>query len=197
MFSVLLVRRHPSSRSVTRPMSPSRRLLIGIALLLSVSACSKAVPSPTATATPPTPQETVAPSVVPSSTVTTAPTVVLDSTPVPGKGNVTGLIIRAPMGVDPHPMRDTKLYLAEMLRNAQGDLDGLAGVDEEQAPFAWTDTEGQFAFRDVEPGHYALIIKHPLSLILAHDELTARDIVVEVTADQIQDIGSIQVNITE
>jgi len=94
-------------------------------------------------------------------------------------------------------MGDTKLYLAEMLRNPQGELAGLAGVDEERAPFTWTDAEGRFAFVDVEPGNYALVIKHPLTLVLAHDEPSDRDIATEVTADQIQDLGTIHVDLTE
>ena len=36
-----------------------------------------------------------------------------------------------------------------------------------------------------------LVIKHPISLILAHDEPSSRDIVAEVVAGQVQDLGTI------
>ena len=166
-------------------------------LVLLLTACSGGATPSVAVADTPTPQATAVPSAAPTATVTAAPTVVLNNTPATGKGNVIGLITRAPRGVEPYPMTDTKLYLAEMLRNAQGELAGLAGVDEERAPFTWTDYQGQFAFTDVEPGHYALVIKHPLTLVLAHDVPSNSDIVVEVIAGQVQDLGAIQVDITE
>jgi hypothetical protein len=197
MFSVFRVRQHRRGAHGSGRASTSGRLLSWILLLLFVAGCSRGASTATGVADTPAPQETQAPTVVPSETATSAPTAVLDSTPSPGKGNAIGLMIRAPRGVQPHPMQSTKLYLAEMLRNAQGDLAGLAGVDEERAPFAWTDAEGRFAFADIEPGHYALVIKHPLTLALAHDEPSGRDVVVEVIAGQIQDLGTIQVDLTE
>ncbi len=197
MLVGLRVSHHDGAASNVAKSSRFWLFLASILLSFLIVACSEGAPTETAVVDTPTPQETKAPSAVPTETVTAAPTVVLDSTPVPGKGNVIGVVIRAPLGVEPHPMANTKLYLAEMLRNAQGDLAGLAGVDEERAPFAWTDEEGQFAFTDVEPGHYALIIKHPLTLVLAHDQPSNRDIVAEVLDGQIQDLGTIQVDITE
>ena len=130
-------------------------ILVCALVLLAPTACSGAPESATIMVDTPAPQATAMPSIVPTVTVTAAPTVVLDRTPTSGKGNVIGLMIRAPRGVAPYPMADTKLYLAEMLRNASGELAGLAGVDEERAPSTVTDSKGQFAFTDIEPGHYA------------------------------------------
>ena len=197
MLVVLRVSHHHSAAGGTAKRPQCWLLLACILLSFLTVACSEGVPTATAVADTPTPQETKAPSAVPTETVTSAPTVVLDSTPVPGRGNVIGVMFRAPLGVEPHPMGDTKLYLAEMLRNAQGELAGLAGVDEERAPSTRTDAQGQFVFSDIEPGHYALVIKHPLTLVLAHDQPSNRDIVVEVIAGQIQDLDTIQVEITE
>lgn len=197
MLAVLGVPRHGKLREGVSRVSFIRLLIACILLLSFATACSGGAPTESVIADTPTAQITQAPSVAPTVTVTAAPTVVLDSTPAPGKGNVIGAIIRAPRGVEPYPMADTKLYLAEMLRNAQGELAGLAGVDEERAPFTWTDAKGQFVFTDIEPGHYALIIKHPITLVLAHDDPSNRDIVAEVVADQIQDLGAIQVDLTE
>ena len=196
MFALVRALRHGKPARYAPRVLLTWPLLICVILVSTVS-CSTGAPAVSTVAAPPSPQATEAPSVVPTETVTLAPTVVLDTTPVPGKGNVTGVMIRAPRGVDPYPMADTKLYLAEMLRNAKGDLAGLAGVDEERAPFTWTDSKGQFVFTDVQPGHYALVIKHPLTLVLAHDDPSNRDIVVEVVAGQVQDIGTTQVDLTE
>jgi hypothetical protein len=93
------------------------------------------------------------------------------------------------------PMVDYVLFLAQILVNTEGQLSGIAGVDESTAPMAVTDASGQFVFINVEPGAYALAIKHPLNLLLARDVRSNQDIVLEVRPGQVTDLGPIMVSI--
>ena len=45
-----------------------------------------------------------------------------------------------------------------------------------------TNAAGQFVFTDIEPGHYALILKTPLTLQPIKDATTSREIVMDVAA---------------
>lgn len=92
-------------------------------------------------------------------------------------------------------MSDYPLYLAQVLTNRQGDLSGVAGLDETAAPWSVTDSAGQFVFADVEPGVYVLVIRHPHSLYLAHDVTLGQDVVLEIREGQITDLGLITVSI--
>lgn len=105
-------------------------------------------------------------------------------TPEPGKGHVLGQIMRESDIRPREPLAGWTLYLGQVHRNVSGKIVPLASVIEETAPKAMTDAEVRYAFTNVEPGLYALIIKHPLTLVLAHDLLTDQDVVVEVVAGE-------------
>ncbi len=105
--------------------------------------------------------------------------------PAPGKGHLLGQIMRESEIRPREPLAGWTLYLAQVQRNVSGEIVPLASVVEELAPTAITDRDGRFAFADVEPGLYALVIKHPLTLVLARDLQTDQDVVVEVIADQV------------
>lgn len=117
------------------------------------------------------------------------------ATPAPGKGNVTGIILNSQAGIGVYPLAEYPLYLAILLKNAEGEWTGLARVDEKTAPMAMTDGEGRFFFANVPPGMYALVIKHPLRLIAVLDTSTGQNTVLEIKSGEITDVGTITVAI--
>ncbi|MFH1084400.1 MAG: hypothetical protein V1772_01375 [Chloroflexota bacterium] len=180
------------------------RLVVLTLLIGALSGCRQATPPvtpetvealPTAASQEAPTQTVVQPTPTPAPTA--IPTAPIHNTPSPGKGNVIGAISRVPRGLPAEPMAGRALYLARLLENAQGQLAGIAGLDEKEAPLAVADDEGRFIFQDVEPGFYALIIKHPITLILAHDLLTDRDVVTEVRPDITSDLGELQVEVND
>lgn len=110
--------------------------------------------------------------------------------PAEGLGVVTGTLTRDVRGVPLQPVTEATLYLAEVLRGSDGELSGLAGLDEESAPSTVTDEDGQFAFTDVEPGLYLLIIKTPLSVAPVRD-VDGEDVAADVVAGQAAELGII------
>jgi len=92
-------------------------------------------------------------------------------------------------------MSDYIVYLAQLLPNTDGTPSGIVRVDENTAPMTITDSSGRFFFGDVEPGYYALAIKHPLNLLLARDVNSGEDVLFEVKAGEVVDIGEIVVSI--
>jgi len=88
----------------------------------------------------------------------------------------------------------TTLYLAQVLMAGE-DPSGLASMDENNAPSTVVSEYGQFAFVDIEPGLYALIIKTPVSLLVAHDLMVDRDVVFEVGEGNRLDIGDLVVSV--
>jgi len=144
----------------------------------------QAYPAPVQRETPPT---------LPSTTGYLAATPV-PVTPMPGKGVVTGVLVRSLAGQAIGPRTDTKVFLAKMITK-EGDVVGIASLNEETAPWALTNVEGQFTFVGLGPGKYALIIKTALAAVLAHDVVADEDVVATVAADQVVELGEIQVDI--
>jgi hypothetical protein len=105
--------------------------------------------------------------------------------PAAGKGHVTGQIMRESSIRPREPLAGWTLFLAQVHLNVSGQISPVASVIEGMAPETVTDRDGRYAFLDIEPGLYALVIKHPLTIVLAHDIETEMDIVVEVVAGEV------------
>ncbi len=125
------------------------------------------------------------PTVALEATLEALPTLAPLAEPAPGRGHLIGQIMRESDIRPREPLAGWTLYLAQVHRNVSGEIAPIASVVEELAPVAVTDREGRYAFADLEPGLYALVIKHPLTLVLAHNLETGQDVVVEIIADQV------------
>jgi hypothetical protein len=173
----------------SKTASPTTR-----ALVPAIGGPEEAYPGPDATAEPyPAPelQEAM------QATLEALPTLAPLGDPASGKGHLTGQIMRESDIRSREPLAGWTLYLALVHRNVSGEIAPLASVVEATAPTAVTDRDGRFAFADVEPGLYALVIKHPLTLVLARDLQTDQDVVVEITADQVAQEPLIVVTISD
>lgn len=120
----------------------------------------------------------------------TVPTVVFP-TSHPGLATITGVILRAGTKTS---IQD-ELYLSEALETTDPEQMWV-GVDKAIDPRAALDTNtGAFAFYDVSPGTYALVIMHPLSTpVLVDDPETGETMFLTVEVDDNVDLGTILVN---
>ena len=110
--------------------------------------------------------------------------------PVPGRGVVTGVVIRHLAGVPVGPIAEARLFLAKMITDEDAPFE-VARLNEQSAPSSLTNTEGQFVFVSVEAGKYALILKLPMAAMLAHDVVMDQDVVVDVVADEVVELGKV------
>jgi len=87
------------------------------------------------------------------------------------------------------PYPELRLYLGILLLSDDG-KSTLARVDALKAPTAITDADGRFTFTDLEPDRYILVLQvPPNNLMKLNDPDTGQDMVVDVEAGKITDIG--------
>lgn len=104
--------------------------------------------------------------------------------PAPGKGHLTGQIENERDGQTREPLAGWRLLLAQVHYDVSGNISPVASVVEGRAPEAVTDRDGRYAFADLEPGLYALVLSHPMSVSVARDVRTEQDVVVEILAGE-------------
>ncbi len=104
--------------------------------------------------------------------------------PAPGKGHLMGQIESESDGQTREPLAGWRLLLAEVHYDVSGNISPIASVIEGMAPETVTDRDGRYAFPDLEPGLYALVLRHPLNVFVARDIRTDQDVVVEVVAGE-------------
>lgn len=105
--------------------------------------------------------------------------------PAEGKAILTGVLKvehtdTAMMGVE--------LYLANHI-GATPDTP-MYSMDPSSAPRTATDNEGYFVFRDVPPGHYAIVVWSPFNSFLIRDPKTKLSFALDVQPNQVYDIGT-------
>lgn len=88
------------------------------------------------------------------------------------------------------PVRGQLFYLAELLP-VEGELTGgfVPALDTTVAPRAESNDLGEVLFTMVPPGRYALAFMTPIGPILVNDEKTNKEILVDVEAEKLIDLG--------
>lgn len=110
--------------------------------------------------------------------------------PTSGKTTVTGIVISEHTN---EPIVNVPVFLAETFY--EGDSAAFV-LDGAFSPIAITDSEGRFAFVDIMPGGYVLVIGNPEVTdyeIIPNEEQKAR--VWTVEADKIEDLGDIMTDV--
>lgn len=171
-------------------MTLKRRYVAAVALLTIAGAwltgCGTSVTPTPVESIIATPDETLA-AISPQPT----PDPSLDSgLPTPTSSDVAvvgGVLVR-----DGYP-GDTKLQLARVIRSEDG-TPLVASVGEKSSPTAVTDEHGRFAFTDVPPDTYGLVLVTPLGSVVFSDESGA-NLLFDVEAGEVLDIGEIHTDI--
>jgi hypothetical protein len=151
-----------------------------LALALLAGAC-RPTPGPGATAEPYPVATSAAASAVP---VSVAPT-----PSAPDKATITGRLLINPD--NPRPVAGALLYLAEIIREASG-TPYLAGFERVNSPRTLTDAAGQFAFVDVAPEHYSLVLDRVReAFLLGNPDESPGDFIFEAKAGEVLDLGEL------
>lgn len=122
-------------------------------------------------------------------TVDTSPLVV----PQPASnqvGVVTGTLYRVDDAGQREPLRGATLYLGAIIKAADG-TEAMAQMDRGTSPKALTNGLGQFAFVDVPPERYGLMLDTIQGTLLLNDPATGGDFVVEVAGGQTIELGEL------
>lgn len=75
-----------------------------------------------------------------------------EPTPSSDSGVVTGALF-----LQGKPVQNVNIYLAEMIKDSNGE-ESIATYDRTSSPRAFTDSDGNFVFSNVQPGNYSLIL---------------------------------------
>lgn len=87
------------------------------------------------------------------------------------------------------PMVGVELYLANHIGSTPETP--MYGMDPSNAPHAITDSEGRFVFKDISPGHYAIVLWNPFNSFLVRDPKTGLHLTIDAQPDQVYDVGDL------
>jgi hypothetical protein len=107
-------------------------------------------------------------------------------------GVVTGKLFRLPSpdNTSTEPLSRLHIYLAELIKTKEGMQ--LASLSKDTAPTATVDAKGTFAFADVPPGRYGLMLDTPQGVILLNQPESGGDLIVEVQGGKVVDLGDLK-----
>jgi hypothetical protein len=150
-----------------------RLVILVLAFGLVLSACQSPTSVPTAAGGAATP----------------VPTVDLAQKPEPGKATAIGRIMTH--GTN-QPYANVIVRLAEVVDLGTAEEDAFA-LDETNSPGTVSDEQGYFAFSSIEPGDYVLIFGNISTIYVIPTSTPDHAIVVQLTQDQVTDIGELQI----
>jgi hypothetical protein len=106
------------------------------------------------------------------------------------KGVVHGILLEADSKQPLTEAKGVDVFLGAVLRSADNPQ-GLASLDKLTAPRADPDDSGRFVFADVPPGEYALIVRSPISEVVARKLDQSGDVIVTVVPGNAIDLGEV------
>ena len=171
-----------------------RIMWIGILIIIFLGACSAASPSQTGGVSPtdipasqyPGPYiEATKDSAYPAPATPVPGASLPTSTSDPQMGNVQGVLL-----LNGQPVNNVFFYLAEIIKDKTG-KDIVAGLDRVNSPNTHTNNDGSFAFINMKPGKYGLILDVATNQFLINYPDETKAIVITVEAGKTVDLGTL------
>ena len=159
--------------------------VLSIGLLLACGAQPEPTAAPVQETAPVSPLPTPTPEAA-SSSPTETPTVSEPATPTVDAGLITGVLLR---GSPPEPLSYGVLYLGKVI--LENGVPAVASMNKTAAPSARLGPDGQFAFEQVPPGQYALMLDLITSTIILRHPETGGDLLIDSVAGQTTDLGEL------
>lgn len=106
--------------------------------------------------------------------------------PAPGTSIVTGML---KVEHTNQPMVGVELYLASHI--GADESTPMYSLEPDSSPHTTVQDDGRFIFKDVPPGRYAIVVWNPFNSFLARDPVTGSELVIDVQADQVYDVGTL------
>lgn len=148
---------------------------------------------------PETPVESPLSTVSPLATPTSAYGQTSYNTPTPiaapssGKGAITGRFVDFESG---EPAARMLIYLGELSPvSLEGEETHIVSMNPDSSPTTETDEQGCFAFQDVEPDTYAIVMWTPRNSWVVSNPDTDKDILITVEANEITALGEIETDL--
>jgi len=182
-------------------MNKIGHIFVGLILLLLLTSCTNPTAAPVQTQSPTSlqPAEQTAQYPAPGEVITNyspypypAPTTLILNTPSPTSttdptmGNVLGKLF-----LNGNAVKNMTLELAEVIKDASG-RDIIAGLDRAKSPTTVTDDQGRFAFINVKPGAYALILDLITNQELMKYPGKEDSVIIQVEAGKEVDLGDLK-----
>jgi hypothetical protein len=112
---------------------------------------------------------------------------------IPAPGEATGVVVgRLYSTKMDAPLANMGVYLGDYTYLTPGP-EHLISIRQEGSPHTMTDANGYFAIVDVLPGQYPLLAWTPFTSYVVPDESGNQELVIEVLAGQVTDVGEIQI----
>lgn len=108
-------------------------------------------------------------------------------------GTVTGQLLLIKDGTNV-PFEGIPLYLGSVITSDQG-VEGMVKLAKSTAPKVLTDAQGNFAFTDVSPGKYGLMLDTPRGAVLLNQPPAGTNMVVEVQGGDTISLGELPYDI--
>lgn len=109
-------------------------------------------------------------------------------------GTVSGQLLKLEDNSATRPFSGMPLFLGKIITSDQG-VDGLVELRKNIAPKTVTDAQGNFAFTDVEPGKYGLMMDTPQGAILLNKPSVGTNFIIEVKGGEINNVGELPYDI--
>jgi hypothetical protein len=132
----------------------------------------------------------VAPAVALPTSTGPVPTVIT-TIPAPAADTavVTGVVFSTNMNA---PLSQIGIYLGEYMYLTPGP-EYMVTMRQQSSPHTIADSNGRFLIADVPPGKYPLLLWTPFNSYVVPDETGEKELVVEVVAGEVIDLGELQI----